>query len=202
MRAIKRSTALLAPVMMALMLASAPATAGIADVAQAMQMLERANKYMGKLDDGVVIVPPEPAEHTEGAYLLPYTADGALTAWAEKAMSAQAGAAVGSIAGDQASQAIASKVPFVGGFFGSKVKEKAEKTGAITAIGGMDFIKENSDRSFDSVEDMAVYMHVTYGAMEDYNKALAAATAVYPELEKQYHRAVKDAQKAANRAAR
>lgn len=201
MRAIRESLTLLAPMMMVFALASSPATAGVTDVAKALDMINKANKYMGRLDEGAVIVPPEPMDNNEGEFLLPYTADGMLTEWAEKAMSAKAGAAVGAAAGDQASKAIASKVPFVGGMFGRKAKEKMEKTGAITAIGGMDFIKETSDRSFDSVEDMAVYMHVTYGGTADYDKALASATAVYPALEKEYHRAVKDAQKAANRVA-
>ena len=145
----------------------------------------------------------EPRMDSEGKYLFPYSSDGQITAWADKAINAQAGSMVGEKAGEKATSALASKVPF-GGLAGGLMKKKGKEIAAVTAIGGWDFIKENSSLSFDNLDDYSVYMHTQFEGGADYQKALAAAMAIYPELEKSHQRAIdkayKDARKAAKKA--
>tara|TARA_E500000331_G_scaffold333157_1_gene357102 strand:- start:1064 stop:1417 length:354 start_codon:yes stop_codon:yes gene_type:complete len=100
---------------------------------------------------------------------------------------------------------LAAKVPF-GGFMAGAAKSKAKEVGAVTAIGGWDFIKENSTMSFNSLQDYWVYLHSEFNGLPGYESALAAAMAIYPSLEKSHRRSVdkayKDARKEARRLAK
>lgn len=144
---------------------------------------------------------PEPIEGNEGEFFFPYTESGYLTPWAEKALSAQLGSEAGGRAADGAVSALASRVP-MGGLFAGKAKGKARETGAVLAIGGWDFIRENTELSFDSLDDLSVYMHSEFNGEADYEQALAAAMAIYPELERGHERAIDKAYKEARRKAR
>ena len=148
---------------------------------------------------GVELEAPEPRSDSEGQYVLPYAQDGNVTPWAEKALQASVGSAAGKEAGGQAAGMLAKKVPF-GGLMGKKVKDTAGAQGAIMAAGGWEFIRETSDQSFDSVDDTAVYMHVTHADSAGYSEALSAAFDIYPDLKKRYGGAIKNAQKAARKA--
>jgi hypothetical protein len=85
-----------------------------------------------------------------------------------------------------------------------EAKSKAKGAGAIAAIGGWKFIKENSSLSFDRLDDYSIYMHQEFNGLPGYEQALAAAMAVYPKLEKShktyidkaYRKAKKEAAKA------
>ena len=140
-----------------------------------------------------------PLEGVAGKYVLPFDGDGNMTAWAEKALAAKAGSAVAGKAGEKAAGALAAKVPF-GGMAGGLMKNKSKQLGAAVSIGGWDFINENSSHSFSSLSDYSVYLHDQYYGSDDYQKALGAAMAIYPELEKSHRKSVdkayKDAQKA------
>jgi len=192
-----RSIRILLPVLF--VLAFAPlAQASIVDVARAVELAQAANRLMDRLEDDATIVPAEPQMNTEGEFVLPYTADGARTEWSESAMTASAAGAVG---GEVAGQA-ASRVPFVGGFMRGGAEARGAAAAAAAALGGWDEIRAQSDRSFNDVDELAVYMHVTYSGRADYQDALAATVALYPTLEDRYEKAVKAAQKAANREAK
>ncbi|MCB1666435.1 MAG: hypothetical protein KDI28_11680 [Pseudomonadales bacterium] len=167
--------------------------AGLADKYQDVQEMLNA----GTLELDV----PEPIEGNEGEFYFPYTESGYLTPWAEKALSAQVGAEVGGRAADSAVSSLASKVP-LGGFLAGKAKSKAKETGAVVAIGGWDFIRENTELSFNSLDDLSVYMHSEFNGEADYEQALAAAMAIYPELERGHERAIDKAYKDARRKAR
>ena len=167
--------------------------AGLADKYQDVQEMLNA----GTLELDV----PEPIEGNEGEFVFPYTESGYLTPWAEKALSAQVGAEVGGRAADSAVSSLASKVP-LGGFLAGKAKSKAKETGAVVAIGGWDFIRENTELSFNSLDDLSVYMHSEFNGEADYEQALAAAMAIYPELERGHERAIDKAYKEARRKAR
>ena len=144
---------------------------------------------------------PEPAEGNTGEFYFPYMQSGYLTPWAEKALSAQIGAEVSGRAADGAINSLASRVP-LGGLLASRAKGKAKETGAVIAIGGWDFIRENTDTSFNSLADLSVYMHSEFNGEADYEQALAAAMALYPELERSHERAIDNAYKQARRNAR
>lgn len=144
---------------------------------------------------------PEPAEGNTGEFYFPYSQSGYLTPWAEKALNAQIGAQVSGRAADGAIDSLASKVP-LGGFLANRAKGKAKETGAVIAIGGWDFIRENTDTSFNSLADLSVFMHSEFNGEPDYEQALAAAMALYPELERGHERAIDNAYKQARRNAR
>lgn len=166
------------------------------------QVVDRYEEVQALLDEGrLELEVAEPMEGAKGKFVLPFDEGGNLTPWAEKALSAQAGSKVGEEVGKKAANAVASKVPF-GGFLAGAAKNKAKVTGAVMAIGGWDFIKESSVMSFDDLEEYSVYLHDEFNGSPGYEKALAAAMAVYPKLEKRHDRFVKRAYRDARKRAR
>lgn len=138
-------------------------------------------------------VAPEPVADKGGKFFLPFDKEGALTGWANKAIGAQVGAAVGAKAGEKAGSMLASKVPFAGGLLAMGAKKKGKELGALAAVGGADFVKSSSSLSFNSLQEMSLYMHLNYSANADYVKGLAAAAAIYPDLFTTYEATVKKA---------
>lgn len=135
---------------------------------------------------------PEPRYDTKGKYLLPYTQEGEPTEWAGKVLQSQAGKMVGEKAGGMAANALASKVPF-GGLAGGFMKKKAKESAAVIAMGGNKFIKKTSDQSFKSLEDYAVFLQARHGSDPDFKMTLAAAVALYPDLEHKFAAYIKKA---------
>ncbi|WP_438481696.1 hypothetical protein [Oleiharenicola lentus] len=138
---------------------------------------------------------PVATANKTGKFYLPFAENGELAAWAEKAISAHVGAAVGSKVGEKAGAAVASKVPipFAGSLLAGGIKKKSKEIGAMTAVGGADFVKESSGMSFATMDDLIVYMHMNYSSSPGYLKAIAASLALYPDLEKNYEKAIKNA---------
>lgn len=195
-----RFNASLAATALAAALATAPsALAGVEDVAAAMKILDQVNQITaGMAQLNVTLTAPTPIYDNSGAFLSPYRCDGTPAEWSNKAMSAGAGAAVGGMAAEKAAAA----VPFVGGFFAKKAKDVGAKQGAITAAGGMEFIKSTSDISFNTPEELAVYLQAKHAGIDvDFAKRVAAAMSIYPELKNAYTPAVKAAADAAQAAA-
>lgn len=139
------------------------------------------------------LVCPQPIQGNTGKYMCPYTQDGVLAEWTDKAINAKIGGAVGQYAGTFAGQKALEQVPFVGGFLGGKVGEQAGKAIAIKMAGGMDYIKKTSDLSFNSIDDMAVYIYVAHSNHEHYKEALSATYEIYPELKQKYYVAISKA---------
>ena len=133
-----------------------------------------------------------PLTDRSGSFFVPYDESGKLTEWAQKAIGAQVGAAIGAKAGEKVGSMALSHVPF-GGIFAGAAKKKGKELGALAAIGGSDFVKKTSPYSFSSLDDYAVYLHFNHSSDPDYVKALAAALALYPDLEKTYETAVQKA---------
>ncbi len=136
---------------------------------------------------------PAPVTGNAGKFYSPYKADGSLTEWAQKALGAQVGAALGAKAGEKVGGMAASKIPLAGGFLAMGAKKKGKELGALAAVGGPDFMKQSSDCSFNSLPELSTYMHLKFAGNADYVKAFAATLAVYPDLEKTYENAVKQA---------
>lgn len=163
------------------------------DVVKTQKILTTVLDLTSKYQTLSVTVPaPTPLTDKSGKYFVPYTTSGELTAWATKAINAQAGAAIGGKAGEEAGKALAAKVPF-GGLLAGTAKKKGKQVGAITALGGPEFIKTSSELSFNNLDDYAVYLHMTHAASPNYAQALATAMSIYPELEKGYNAALKRA---------
>jgi len=155
-------------------------------IGKAMEIATKFAKYTVDLEA------PKPRNNNRGKFLLPYDENGNLTAWAEKALHAKVGAAVGEKAGGVAGNAVASKVPF-GGFASGFMKKKGKETGAMSAIGGKKFVQSSSSLSFNDIEEYSVYLHVVHGNSAGYTEALAAAMAIYPDLEHRYDAAINSA---------
>jgi hypothetical protein len=196
-----------APFVLALLCSAFVSTASALnpnDVAEAARILDKVTRIANEtqvLTPGAELVAPTPREDTQGKFLSPYRSDGELTDWANKAINATAGAAVAGAATDKATDSavnqLAGKVPggaLVGGLLKKKAKNKAQELGAVTAVGGWDYIRKTSDISFDSADELAVYMHATHsGADAQFAKALGAAFSVYPALKDAYEPAVRNA---------
>lgn len=125
---------------------------------------------------------PEPIYGNTGKYMCPFTEDGTVAPWVEKGMAASVGANVGAAAGAYAGQKALEQVPFFGGMLGRAAGQATGREIAIKASGGWDFIKSSSDLSFNSLEDMAHYLHATNSAHPQYAKVLQATYGIYPDL--------------------
>jgi hypothetical protein len=128
-----------------------------------------------------------------GKYMCPYTQDDVLAEWVDKAIQAKLGATLGKTVGAYAGQKALEQVPLLGGFLGSMAGEAAGRAIAIQAAGGWDFIKSTSDLSFNSVDNMAVYLYVMHSSHEHYQQALNATCEIYPELSNRYSYAIRKA---------
>ncbi|RDV28038.1 hypothetical protein DXV75_03475 [Alteromonas aestuariivivens] len=136
------------------------------------------------------MVAPTPIEDNTGAFMSPYTSDGVLAEWVDNAVNAKMGSAIGGAVGAYAGQKLAENIPFVGGWIGQSVGETLGRKVALEAAGGEEFIRESSDLSFNSVQDLAVYIYVNYSHTEHYQDALEATWEIYPELKHGYMQAL------------
>jgi hypothetical protein len=133
---------------------------------------------------------PTPIVGTSGKYMSPFTEDGTVAVWVEKGKSARAGSSVGAFVGAQAGQKLAENIPLFGSFVGKAIGESAGRAIALKMVGGEEFIRANSDISFNSVQDMAVYMYVNNSAHKDFAEALSLTQEIYPEMKTQYYAAI------------
>ncbi len=133
---------------------------------------------------------PTPIASNTGKYMCPYTTDDVLAEWVDSAVKAKAAGAIGGAVGAYAGAKAMEQIPFIGGFLGKKVGNKIGKEIAIKAAGGREAIMAASDLSFNSVDDMAVYLYVKYSTSEHYKDALDACNGIYPEFKQQYSAAL------------
>lgn len=144
------------------------------------------------------LVAPEPIVGNTGKYMSPYTEDGTVTAWVEKGTAASAGAQIGGFVGAQVGQKALENIPFFGGMLGQQLGEVAGRTMALKMVGGEEFIKTNSDLSFNTVNELAVYMYVKNSTHKDYQKVLELTQSIYPELKTAYYPALMQASAGVN----
>ncbi|KQQ96877.1 hypothetical protein [Massilia sp. Leaf139] len=137
-----------------------------------------------------LIKAPQPIVGNSGKFMSPYTEDGTVAAWVEKGRNASIGANLGGFVGAQAGQKVAEQIPFVGGLIGQKLGETAGRAIAIKMAGGEEFIRANSDLSFNTVNEMAVYMYAKNSTHKDFAEALKLAQDIYPELKTAYYPAI------------
>jgi hypothetical protein len=138
---------------------------------------------------------PKPIEGNTGKYMSPFTSDGVTAEWITKSLKVKASGQIGAMAGQYAGQKAMENVPFVGGMLGKAAGQKIGREVALKAIGGEEFLKSSSDLSFDSMQDMAVYLYVNYSTHPEYQKILEATWAIYPEFKDAYLPAVLNAPK-------
>lgn len=189
----------LRPLFLAAVLCTAAGTASAlspndaGDIVRAQILINKVLQVVDKYRQVTVeLEAPEPIHDNTGKYLLPYRADGEMTEWAGRAANVAAGKIVGEKVGEKATQALASKIPF-GGLAGGLLKKKTKQVAANAILGGTEFIKKTSDLSFSNLNDYALYLHVRHGTSASYQQALAAAMALYPDLEGTFEGAINNA---------
>ena len=64
----------------------------------------------------------------------------------------------------------------------SNFGDNAGRDAAIAAAGGWKYIRDTSDLTFHSTNDMAVYLYLKYADKSGYKSAIIAAQHIYPEL--------------------
>ena len=138
------------------------------------------------------LIAPEPREDSAGKFLSPYTSDGVVAGWVEKGIAAQAGSAVGSIVGQQAAQKLAENIPFAS-MFARQAGEAAGRAVAIKASGGWEAMRETTDLSFDTVDDMIVYTYVNFSTNEHYPDVVSHIGKIYPDWTKRFQAAISQA---------
>ncbi len=166
------------------------------EIVRAQIIINKVIEVMKKYQtSNLVLEAPAPVAGNGGKYVLPYLADGQMTEWAGKIVNITAGKIVGEKVGDKATDAVASKIPF-GGLAGGLIKKKSKEMTTVAFLGGAEFIRKHSDQSFNNLEDYAVYLQARHGGTAGFQNALAAAMAVYPDLEGTYEAAIQKAFKA------
>lgn len=136
---------------------------------------------------------PAPIEGNTGKYMCPYTSDDTVCEWVIAGRNAKMASQVGSAVGAYAGQKALEQVPFVGGFLGQKAGNAVGREIAIKSMGGLDAIVEGSDLSFDSVEDLAVFLYATHSDHADYAEVVKLLGELYPEYTQKAYYAIMNA---------
>ncbi len=125
---------------------------------------------------------PQPMLGNTGKYLCPFTEDGTVALWVDKAIKARMGGAIGGMVGAEVGKEVFKNIPMFGSMFGKMAGDKIGRETAIKMAGGWEFIKANSDQSFDSVHEYVAWLKANYAGTEHYNDVVAAIKELYPEL--------------------
>jgi hypothetical protein len=133
---------------------------------------------------------PTPIADNSGKYMSPFTSDGVVAEWVDKAVKAKMGSAVGGAIGAYAGQKALENVPFIGGFIGQKAGAAMGREIAVKASGGWEYIKKTSDLSFNTIDDLSVWMYANYSTNEHYADVLSATQEIYPEMKTRYYAAI------------
>lgn len=136
------------------------------------------------------VMVPEPILDNTGEYLCPYTQDGVLAEWTDKAIGVGAASGVGQAAGAYLGAKALEQIPFVGGWLGGMAGDAAGRAIAIEAAGGEEFMRETSDISFNNLNDMSVYMYAKFSSHEHYQDALESVMEIYPDMKQTYVSAI------------
>jgi len=132
-----------------------------------------------------------------GKYFLPYTADGVVTDWIDKGIELEMGANVGTLIGVGLANEVLSEIPVFGALIGKSIGDRIGKEAAISAIGGMEFIRKTSDYSFQEIDKFAVFLYAKHATHRDYKRVFEVTVMVYPELKTAYYSAIVEASKEA-----
>lgn len=139
------------------------------------------------------LIAPSPIIGNSGKFMCPYTQDDVVALWVDKSVNAAMGATVGKTAGAFVGAKALEQVPFVGSLLGARAGEAIGRGIAVKACGGWDYIRETSDLSFNSLDDLAVWMYVTKSANEHYADVDKAIAGIYPKYRERFLAAIKSA---------
>ena len=155
------------------------------DAKRVLDLVELQSQQYG----GVPVKPARGIRGSSGDYLSPYTKEGGNTEWLDEVLEVKEEKG-GFECKKRETSVQLSGIPS----FGGSNPAKCERKTVIRAAGGWDDIKDDSEVSFHSVNDLAVYMHALHYDDENYVEILAIMMTLYPELEGEYQRALSRAQ--------
>jgi hypothetical protein len=122
---------------------------------------------------------PEPRPGSSGEFMSPFTTEGKLAPWMQRALIAGSSSTGRTLA--------ESGVTYLAGTQVAGVVDYAiEQHATIRAAGGRAGIKADSDVSFDSLIDLALHLHLLYSNHRDYDEILAILYLVYPKIESSF----------------
>lgn len=149
------------------------------------------------------IIAPRPIAGSNGSYKSPFTSAGGIAPWAqERKTEMDNGSDLAASAGGAVGQHIANKaldfVPFgLGGMIGRNAGESAGRAATRKAIEPalptMEVVQATSDISFNTLDELAVYMYAKNSSHPQYARVLALAQRVYPDLQQTYADAIERA---------
>ena len=70
--------------------------------------------------------------------------------------------------------------------FASQLGAAAGRNMAISMSGGWEQMKQETDLSFDTIQDMIVYLYVSYSSDDDYVEVVQHVSKIYPEWTENY----------------
>lgn len=141
------------------------------------------------------VAAPVPIADNSGPFLSPYTSDGTVAPWVVKGRNAKLGGAVGAYTGSKAGEAALGAVPLVGGWLGGKAGKKAGREIALALVGGTDAMKQSSDMSFKTADEMIVYLYAKHynPKDKDWRETYDLTKEIYPDLKDRWEKAIKKA---------
>ena len=138
------------------------------------------------------LISPTPRPDSLGKYPCPYTADGKLAPWADRALNAKRG---GARAGAMAAGMAIGVIPIAGDLFSEKVEQDMVKSNALKFAGGRRFMRESSDQSFNKLDDLAVWHYVNHSTVPEFKRVQKFLVELYPYLADNYGNAVRHAKR-------
>ena len=132
-----------------------------------------------------------------GKYFLPYTSDGVITDWIDKGIELEMGANIGTLIGVGLANEVLKEIPVFGAMIGKSIGDSIGNEAAISAIGGMEYIRKTSDFSFHEIDKFAVFLYAKHATHKDYKRVFEVTVMVYPELKAAYYSAIVEASKEA-----
>lgn len=128
------------------------------------------------------VVVGNPIYGNTGAYLCPFTEDGTVSPWVEKAMKAKLGGQLGGTGGAYLGQQLATQIPLFGSFIGKQVGQTIGREAALQMLGGWAAIRQSTEISFKSATDMAAYLKSQNGSHAQYRQVIEATVQLYPDM--------------------
>lgn len=146
---------------------------------------------------------PRPIAGNRGSYKSPFTSAGGIAPWAQEGRAemdngSDLAASAGGVVGQQIANKALDFVPFgLGSVIGRSAGESAGRAATRKAIEPalptMEVVQASSDLSFNTLDELAVYMYAKNSSHPQYARVLALTQRVYPELQQTYTDAIERA---------
>jgi len=150
------------------------------------------------------VAAPQATAGNSGKFFSPYTRSGAVAAWVTPAQAEAApggtgteiAGSVGGYVGKEVGNKLLNFVPFgLGSAVGSQLGDSMARSATSGSAGGPaalnpESVRAQSDLSFNSAEELAVYLYAQHSARPDYGQVLERTFTLYPELRNLYPHAI------------